>query len=80
MIRMYNFRQKEVININDGKRLGYITDLLLDETDGKLSAIIILREGKKLGFFGKESEYVIGWDKIKKMGDDIILVDVDFED
>ncbi len=80
MIRMYNFRQKEVININDGKRLGYITDLLLDEQEGKLEAIIILREGKKLGFFGKESEYVIDWDKIKKMGNDIILVDVDFED
>jgi len=76
-MRIYDFRQKEVINLADGARLGYIFDAELDPETGKIIALIIPGQGKVLGIFGKDSEFVIPWEAIKKIGDDIVLIDTD---
>ena len=76
---MYDIRQKEVININDGKRFGFIADIEIDEKSGKIKKIIIPACGKIFGIFGHEKEYCIPWCDIKQIGDDIILVDIDIE-
>jgi len=73
---MYELKQKEVININDGKRFGFIADADIDECNGKIKRIIIPAGGKIFGIFGRESEYCIPWCDIKQIGDDIILIDV----
>ena len=44
---------------------------------GRLDAIVIPGEGRFFGLFGKDNEYVIPWSKIKKIGEDIILVEFD---
>lgn len=75
--RIYDFRQKEVINISDGKRLGFIYDVDFDDKEGFINALVIPGNGKVLGIFGKDTEYVIPWDAIKKIGEDIVLVDLD---
>jgi sporulation protein, YlmC/YmxH family len=72
-------RQKEIINISDGKRFGFIADIDIDEKSGKIKKIIVPGSGKILGVFGRETEYCIPWANIKQIGDDIILVDVDTE-
>lgn len=77
MNRSSDFRQKEVINLSDGKRLGFVSDVEIDLEAGKIDAIILPGVGKLFGLLGKESEFVIPWDKIKKIGEDIILVDLD---
>ena len=68
-----SFREKEVIDIIDGKRLGRVCDLEFDECDGKILAIIVPSKGNSL--FHKE-ECIIPWRHIKKIGDDIILVNL----
>ncbi len=75
--RIYDFRQKEVINISDGKRLGFIYDVDFDDKEGFINALVIPGNGKVFGIFGKDTEYVIPWDAIKKIGEDIVLVDLD---
>ena len=70
-------RQKEIINIKDGKRYGFIADIDIDEKSGKLKKIIVPANTKVFGIFGKESEYSISWTDIKQIGDDIILIDID---
>ena len=75
MVKASDFRQKEVINIYDGKRLGYVCDVDIDMEKGVLKAIIIPGSGKVLGLFGGDDDYVIPWERIKTIGDDIILVD-----
>lgn len=75
MNKTSDFRQKEVINIYDGKRLGFVCDVDIDMTTGKLNAIIIPGKSKILGFFGSAEDYVIPWNNIKTVGEDIILVD-----
>ncbi|MGI6669491.1 MAG: YlmC/YmxH family sporulation protein [Acetivibrionales bacterium] len=77
MNRSSDFRQKEVINIADGKRLGFVSDVEIDLESGKIDAIILPGVGKLFGLLGKESEFVIPWDKIVKIGEDIILVELD---
>lgn len=66
---------KEVVNAVDGKRLGHIIDIEIDVDTGKLTAIVVPGSGKFLGFFSRNDEIVIPWDKINKIGLDVILVE-----
>lgn len=75
MTRMYDLRQKEIVNINDGARYGFVSDLEIDITKGRIMALIVPGPGRVLGVFGRDQEYYIPWDRIHKIGDDIILVD-----
>jgi len=75
--RTVDLKQKEVINISDGKRLGFVSDVEIDLESGRVDAIVIPSGGRLLGFIGRDNEFIIPWEKIKKIGEDIILVDLD---
>lgn len=78
MITRYSdFRMKEVVNISDGCRLGYVCDLELELPEGRICAIILPGPCKWLGMFGRDGEFVIPWHCIKQVGADIILVEID---
>lgn len=79
MVKTSDLRMREVINIADGRRLGMIKDIDVNLQEGRIDAIILpgLNGGKFLGFLGKEEEIIIPWDKIKKIGMDVILVEFD---
>ncbi|TCT16864.1 YlmC/YmxH family sporulation protein [Natranaerovirga pectinivora] len=79
MVRIYDMKQKEVINSKDCKRLGFIVDIEVDLKDGKLKKLIVPGPAKVFGMFGRDKEYQISWDQIKQIGEDIILVDIDEE-
>ena len=67
-----DFREKEVVNVCDGKKLGCVGEIEFNVCDGKLTAIIVPLE---TGFFGTGKErIVIPWDKIVCIGEDVILV------
>lgn len=70
-------REKDVINIKDCKRLGSVTDLIFDPKHGCILALITSCNEKLWGLLGKDSEYEIPWCKIKQIGPDIILVELD---
>jgi YlmC/YmxH family sporulation protein len=74
MVKISEFQIKDVININDGKRLGHVGDLDIDLSKGKIEAIIIFQSSKILGMFGRDEEIVIPWRNIVKIGSDVILV------
>jgi len=66
---------KEVVNIVDGCRLGYVNDLTLNLKDGCILAIIVPQPGRWWGLFPSGIEHIIPFDRIVKIGDDIILVE-----
>ncbi len=68
-------KTKEVINVSDGARLGFVSDVLIDLETGSLTALLVPGAYRLMGFLGKEDDIVIRWEKIKKIGDDIIIVD-----
>lgn len=71
-----DFRHKEVVNINNGKRLGFVQDICANLETGRITSIIVPGGKKLMSMFAKEDDIVIEWEKIKCIGDDIILVDI----
>lgn len=70
------WRKKQVVNLCDGKCLGIISDIDIDPCDGRILAIVVPNNCGILGIFGNQSDYVIPWYRIKKIGDDVIMVDI----
>ncbi len=77
MDRANSLKQKEVINVNDGTRLGFVCDVVVNFAGGRIEGIVIPGGRKWLGMLGKTSDYVIPWDNIVRIGEDIILVEMD---
>ena len=75
MGRALTFKQKEVINIIDGKRLGYVQDVEANFETGEITAIIV-PNGNKIFSLGGKNDIIIPWNKIRRIGDDIILVEM----
>lgn len=71
------FANKQVVDCKNGRILGYTVDLKFDGECGEICSFFV-RENGKLCFKPKSHTVEIPWDKITKIGDDIIIVDVDF--
>ena len=67
---------KEVICVRDGQRLGFISDARVELPEGKLCAIIVPGPCRFFGLFGRREDFVIPWNKIRRIGPDIVLVDI----
>jgi len=78
MIKLSELQLKEVIIIENGKRLGHIYDLVIDPDRGRITAIVIIEREGKNGFFGKADEMIIDWRQITTIGQDVILVKESF--
>lgn len=77
LIRGYDLKQREVIDIISARRLGYIHDVDVDFETGRITSIIVPGRFGGLQLFGKRSEYVIPWDRIVAVGRDLVLVRLD---
>ncbi|MDD4688588.1 MAG: YlmC/YmxH family sporulation protein [Eubacteriales bacterium] len=75
MDKLQDLRNKEVIDVFDGKRLGFVCDCEIDIVTGRLLSLIVPGQGGGKGFFSKSENIVIPWKQIKKIGDDIIIVE-----
>ncbi|MBE5732739.1 MAG: YlmC/YmxH family sporulation protein [Clostridiales bacterium] len=69
-----DLRSKDLINSSDGKRLGKACDIVFDSVTGKIRGIVA-PYGKK-SYFGKGQDIFIPFKCILKIGEDIVLVDV----
>lgn len=75
--RGLDFKHKEVINITNAKRLGYVQDVCADLQSGTITSIIVPGSTNKfLNMFSSTNDIVIPWQKIKSIGDDLILVEI----
>ena len=71
-----DFKHKEVINITDGKRLGFVQDVTADLESGVITSIIVPGNTKLFNMFSGSNDIVIPWQNIKCIGDDVILVEI----
>ena len=74
--RIDDFKFKEVVNLSDGQRLGFVCDALLDIGTGRILALIVPGRCKIFGLFWREDDYILPWNCIKRIGEDIVLVEV----
>lgn len=75
MAKISEFRQREVVDVATGRRLGYICDMEIDDENGKIISVTV-PSGRLFSSVMKNSDTVISWEKIIKIGKDIILVDL----
>lgn len=71
-----DFKHKEVVNIKDGKRLGYVQDVCADLETGVITSIIVPGSNKFMNIFSSNNDIVIPWQNVKCIGDDLILVEI----
>ncbi|MDK2808557.1 MAG: hypothetical protein PWP24_1293 [Clostridiales bacterium] len=78
-MRLCELSCKEVINVCDGKKLGYIEDIEFEVCSGCIRKVIIPGPCKIWGILGHDQEYVIDYNCIEQIGPDVVLVRIDAE-
>lgn len=75
--RVTELRAKEIINVHDGSRYGYLGDLEIDLETGQVSALVVPGRLRLFGLLGREDDRVFPWTSVRRFGEDIILVEDD---
>ncbi|MBQ3601785.1 MAG: YlmC/YmxH family sporulation protein [Lachnospiraceae bacterium] len=78
-MRIYDIKQKEVINICNCQRLGYVADVEFDPKCGCIEALVVPGPCKLWGVLGRDQEYIIPFCKVHHIGPDVILVEIEEE-
>lgn len=73
--RIAELQYKEVIDISDGTRYGFVEDLELDPDRGAIESIVVCGRARGFGLLGREPGQVFPWSSIRRFGEDIILVE-----
>lgn len=73
MMNLSDLQNKDIINIIDGKKIGNIIDARFNPVNGVIEKLI-LSPSKSL-FSLKNSTLEINFNKIKKIGEDVILIE-----
>lgn len=74
-MRLSDLQNKDIINVNDGKKIGTIIDVSINE-DGTLNSLIVEKSKFLISRFSSNAEFEIKWNQITKIGSDVILVSV----
>lgn len=68
-----DLRYKEVIDLTTGQRLGYVCDAEIDLEQGKIVSLIVPGQKKLGGLLSGDDDYILPWESISRLGEDIIL-------
>lgn len=71
-MRLSDLQTKRIINITDGKNIGTIVDVNIQE-NGNVESLV-LESSKGIFSLNKELDTHIFWKDITKIGEDVILV------
>lgn len=71
------FKSKEIIDINDGSKIGYVDDMVFDTETADVVSLVVYGRYRFFGLLGREDDIVIDWDAIETIGEDTILVKID---
>ena len=74
-MRLSDLQSKDIVNINDGKKIGNIIDIDINK-DGLSSGIIVEKSKFIISRFSSSGEVVVKWDQIERIGEDVILVNI----
>lgn len=73
-MNLSDLQNKDIVNIIDGKKIGNIIDARFNISTGIIEKLII--EPTKSLFSLKNSELEIKFSEIKKIGEDVILIEI----
>lgn len=73
-MRLSDLQNKNIVNVTDGKNIGNIIDVKINESNGEIISLIVEPNKKFFSSFGKNEDTEIKWSHITKIGEDVILV------
>ena len=73
--RIADLRCKEIINVTDGSRFGYVGDVEVDLDTGQICALVVPGRLRLFGLLGREEDRIFPWESVRRFGEDIILVE-----
>ena len=74
-MHLSDLQGKDIVNVNDGTKIGSIIDVIIDNNVSIVSMIV---QGNKFfsNLFSSKNDVEIKWEQIKKIGEDVILVNI----
>jgi YlmC/YmxH family sporulation protein len=73
-MRLSDLQSKDVISITNGKKIGNIIDIIIEEETGKIASLVVETSHSFINFLSSHQEFEIYWPDIEKIGEDVILV------
>lgn len=70
-------RNKEVVNVKTGLKIGYVDDVQMDTDSGNVVSFVVYGRPRAFGIMGRDDDIVIKCNNIKLIGQDTILVNFD---
>jgi len=68
---------RDIVNLVDGAKLGPVSDVYIDLETGKVISLVLSGGKKYFGLMNAGRDVVVPWEKIKKIGVDTVLVEVE---
>ena len=75
-VKFTQLQCKEVICVQDGRRLGFISDVVVEVPGGTVCSLVVPAPSRLLGCFGSREDYLIPWSAVCRIGPDVVLVDI----
>jgi len=76
-VTLSELKQKEVIDLSDGRRLGRVMDLEFCLKDSRITALVVPADTSLLqSLRGEKCGLVIPWEDVYRIGDDVVLVTI----
>lgn len=75
-MKLSELEKKDIINIKNGKVIGRIVDVEFDINNGCLIRFIIESPNIIKSLFSTPDSLTIKFNQIKKLGEDVILIDI----
>ena len=77
-MKLSDLQNKDIVNVNDGRNIGNIIDVKIDEASGNILSFVIEPNKNFFRLFSKNNNAnnEIKWNSITKIGEDVILVNI----
>lgn len=75
-MRLSDLQSKDVISVIDGRKIGNIIDIKIEEATGQIITLVVEPSRSFLRVFTTKQEMEIHWPDIEKIGEDVILVKI----
>ncbi|MDH7479467.1 MAG: YlmC/YmxH family sporulation protein [Syntrophomonadaceae bacterium] len=78
-MRLSELVGKQIINLYDGGKMGTVgeSDLVIDLESGQIQSLILPGRTNLISFWGDQQQMVIPWEAVKKIGTEVIIVELD---
>jgi YlmC/YmxH family sporulation protein len=77
IFRISEFGLRDMVNLVDGAKMGSIKDVHINLETGQVEALVLSGGKRLLGLFSAGKDIVIPWEKVKKIGIDTVLVEIE---